>query len=271
MNRFAGTRARLDRAQEQTQLLRAEFDDHAARTPHVVREIYDASSGRKRAVYVVLEEIPDAWSAIVGEIAYDLRSALDHAVYELTCIENGGPLGHTGFPIFEDEARYDELTTRGDPALGSGVFKVRGLNPYAKAAIRSLQPFEERKAKPFEEPALSLLAELNAVDRQRTIPLCRLRWAGSTIRNRRPVRDLRFHWEPTLEDGAVLASWTPSGPVDGLDVEVDVDFDVGFDAGELAPTRFQGRPVIDVLEQLGSAVADTVGVLEATVTLRATA
>jgi len=271
MNRFTGTRARLDRAQEQTQLLRAEFDDHAARAPHVVREVYEPSSGRKRAVYVVVEELPDSWPAIVGEIAYDLRSALDHAVYELTCIENDGPIGHTGFPIFEDEARYEELTTRGDPALGSGVFKVRGLNPYAKAAIRSLQPFEERKTKPFEEPALSLLAELNAVDRQRTIPLSRLRWTGSTIRNRRPVRDLRFHWAPTLEDGAVLASWTPAGAADGIDMDVDLDFDVGFAAGEPAPARFQGRPVVEVLEQLGSAVADTVGVLEATVRLRATA
>src|SRR5207302_846489 len=139
-----------------------------------------------------LEEFPDAWSAVVGEIVYDLRSALDHAVYDLTCIENGGPLGQTGFPIFEDESKYDELTTRGEPAIGSGVFKIRGVNPYAKAAIRSLQPFEARKAVPFDEPALSLLGELNAVDRQRTVPLCRLRWTGSTIRSRRPVRDLRF-------------------------------------------------------------------------------
>lgn len=269
MNRFGGTRARLDRAQEQTQLLQAEFQDFSARNPHAVREIYEPSTGRKRAEYLALEEFPDTWSAIVGEVAYDLRSALDHAVYELTCIENDGPLGHTGFPIFEDESRYDELTTRGDPALGSGVFKVRGLNAYAKSAIRSLQPFEARKAKPFEEPALSLLAELNAVDRQRTIPLCRLRWTGSTLRSRGPVRDLRFHWEPTLENGAVLATWTPTGPAEGLDMDVDLDFDVGFDL-ELAPTRFQGRPVIEILERLGSAVAETVAVLEATVRLAVT-
>jgi hypothetical protein len=270
MNRFAGTRARLDRAQEQTQGLRVEFEEFSARSPHAVREIYDPATGRKHAEYLVLEEFPDAWSAVIGEIAYDLRSALDHAVYELTCIESDGPLGHTGFPIFEDEERYDELTTRGDPALGSGVFKVRGLNPYAKAAIRSLQPFEARKAKPFEEPALSLLGELNAVDRQLTIPLRRLRWTGSTIRSRRPVRDLRFHWEPTLENGAVLASWTPMGPTDALDLEVDLDFDVAFDAGELAPSRFQGQPVIEVLERIGSAVAETVDVLEATVRLTVT-
>ena len=271
MNRFAGASARLDRALEQTQVLQAEFQDFSARAPHAVRELYDPETGRKRAEYFVLEEFPDAWSAIVGEIAYDLRSALDHAVYELTCIENDGPLGHTGFPIFEDEARYDELTTRGDPALGSGVFKVRGLNPYAKAAVRSLQPFEARKAMPFEEPALSLLGELNAVDRLRTIPLCRLRWIGSTIRNRRPVRDLRFHWEPTLENDAVLASWTPTVSPDGFDMEVDLDFDVGFGVAESAPTRFQGRPVIEILERIGDAVAETVSVLEATVRLTVSA
>src|ERR1700756_5009489 len=176
MEHFAGARARLSRAQEQTQGLHAEFQEFAARSPHAVREIYDAATGRKRAVYLVLEDPPDAWSAVVGEIAYDLRSALDHAVYDLTCIENGGPLGQTGFPVFQDEARYDQLTTRGEPATGRGAFKDRGVNPYAKAAIRSLQPFEARKAVPFDEPALSLLGELNAVGRPRTLPPCRLRW-----------------------------------------------------------------------------------------------
>lgn len=267
MEAFTGARARLDRALEQTQALHAEFQEFAARSPHAVTEIYDAAEGRKRAQYLVLEEFPDSWSTIVGEIAYDLRSALDHAVYDLTCIESGGPLGQTGFPIFEDEARYDELTTRGEPALGSGVFKIRGVNQYAKAAIRSLQPFEARKATPFDEPALSLLSELNAVDRQRTIPLCRLRWTGSTIRSRRPVRDLRFHWEPTLEHGAVLATWSPMGTLDGLDMEVDLDFDVGFGTEEPAPSRFQGRPVVEILERIGDAVAETVRVLEATVRL----
>jgi hypothetical protein len=267
MEPFAGARARLDRAEGQTQALHAEFQDFAARTPHAVREVFDAETGRKHAEYLVLEEFPNSWSAVVGEIAYDLRSALDHAVYDLTCIESGGPLGQTGFPIFEDEERYDALTTRGDPVLGSGLFKIRGVNQYAKAAIRSLQPFEARKAAPFDEPALSLLGELNAVDRQRTIPLCRLRWTGSTIRNRRPVRDLRFHWEPTLENGAVLASWTPTGALDALDMEADLDFDIGFDVGEPAPTRFQGRPVVEVLERIGEAVAETVRVLETTVRL----
>jgi hypothetical protein len=270
MERFAGAHARLDRAQEQTQELHEEFREFAARPPHAVREVYDAATGRKRAEYLVLEDLPDTWSAIVGEIAYDLRSALDHAVYDLTCIEHGGPLGQTAFPIFEDEERYDEVTTRGDPALGSGVFKIRGVNPYAKAAIRSLQPFEARRAAPFDEPALSLLGELNAVDRQRTIPLCRLRFAGSTIRSRGPVRDLRLHREPTLEPGAVLATWSPLGPLDALDLEVDLDFDVGFGTEEPAPARFQGRPVVEVLEQIGDAVAGTLRVLEATVGLAVT-
>lgn len=267
MERFAGAHARLDRAQEQTQALHAEFQDFAARNPHAVREVYDASAGRKHAEYVELEPFPGLWPAIVGEIAYDLRAALDHAVYDLTCIERGGPLGQTGFPIYEDEQRYDELTTRGEPALGSGVFKIRGVNEYAKAAIRSLQPFEQRKTLTFEEPPLSMLAELNAVDRQRTIPLCRLRWTGSTLRSRRPVRDLRFHWQPTLEHRAVLASWSPSGPLDALDMDADLDFDVGFGMEEPAPARFQGKPVTDVLERIGNAVVETVRVLEATVRL----
>ena len=268
MDYFAGARARLDRAREQTDVLHDEFLEFSARAPHAVRETFEAETWRKRAAYVVTEDFPAAWPAIIGEIAYDLRSALDHVVYDLTQLEAGGPLGHTGFPIFEDEARYDELTTRGEPALGSGVFKIRGVNSYAKAAIRSLQPFEVRKTMPFEEPMLSILQGLYAADRYRTVPLCRLRWAGSTIRSRRPVRDLVFLWGVTLDDGAALAEWTPTTGADGEpDLDVNLDFDVAF--GEDAPTRAYGKhpPVIDVLERMASAVAETIRILEATVTL----
>ena len=55
--------------------------------------------------------------------------------------------------------------------------------------------------------------------------------------------------------------------LDGFDLEVDLDFDVGFGVGEPAPGRFQGRPVIEILERIGDAVAETVRVLEATVRL----
>ncbi len=263
MEPFAGARARINRAQEQVDALDDEFHAFGAREPHLVREILDPDSGRKRAVYVVTEELPDAWPAIVGEIAYDLRSALDHVVYDLTVLENGGPLGHTGFPIFEDEARYEEVTTRGEPAFGSGVFRIRGVNEYAKAAIRSLQPFESRKAAPFEEPVLSLLHELNAADRQRTIPLCRVRWPGSRLRGRRPVRDLAFLWGAVLEDGAVLAEWTPSVIDGGVDLDVELDFDIAF-AGW---ARGESPLVVDVLRQIAAAVTETARILEATVRL----
>jgi hypothetical protein len=268
MEVFAGARARLDRARDQTAALEAEFQEFCDRDTHVVRELFDAETGRKRAEYVVTEPLPGTWSAIVGEIAYDLRSALDHVVYDLTCLENGGPLGRTGFPIFEDEARYDELTTRGEPALGSGVFKIRGVNPYAKAAIRSLQPFEVRKTAAFEPPMLGLLHELSAADRHRTIPLCRLRWVGSVIRSRRPIRDLAFRWGPTLEDGATLAEWIPAFADDGeQDLVAALDFDIGF--GDAAPTWPYARnpPVIDVLEGICAAVSETLRILEATVRL----
>jgi hypothetical protein len=263
MEPFAGARARINRAQDQIDALHDEFHEYCAREPHLVSEILDPDTGRKRAEYVVTEDFPSAWTAIVGEIAYDLRSALDHVVYDLTLLESGGPLGHTGFPIFEDEARYDELTTRGEPAFGSGVFKIRGVNPYAKAAIRSLQPFEVRKAGAFEEPMLSLLEELHMVDRQRAIPLCRLRWPGSRMRSRRPVRDLRFLWGRTLEDGDTLAEWAPTILDGGQDVDVALDFDIGFGAWPSA----KSPPVIEVLEGMAAAVGETLRILEATVRL----
>jgi len=182
---FEGARTKIDRAREQTQTLQAEFQTFIDSKPYAVPQILDEKTRRKTATYKITESFPLRWSAMIGEILHDLRSALDNTIYEMTCIEQGGPLKQTEFPVFDDESEYDRMTKKGDPAPGSGVFKIRGINNRAKALFRLLQPFEFKKTypSPNDQHILGLLHELNIVDKHRTIHLCRVRTKDFGLRS----------------------------------------------------------------------------------------
>jgi hypothetical protein len=90
---------------------------------------------------LVREPCPLEWGVLVGEILHNLRSALDHLVWELVILETGeapkprkpGSTTKTGFPIFETPGGYDG--DRGERLM------LHGVGAPARALIRSEQPF----------------------------------------------------------------------------------------------------------------------------------
>jgi hypothetical protein len=66
----------------------------------------------KREVTIFVEvrkPCPGTWSIIIGEMVHNLRSALDHLVWQLVILETSEqPVGdRTQFPIFESEEKVD--------------------------------------------------------------------------------------------------------------------------------------------------------------------
>lgn len=79
--------------------------------------------------------IDPAWSGVTGDIAHNLRSALDYLVYQLFVLENGAPPPANGkqqFPIFKDR---DGFRSRGVKQ------NLRGLSAPAVEMMESFQPF----------------------------------------------------------------------------------------------------------------------------------
>lgn len=244
---LSGSRAKIDRAREQTNALQSEFEAFYADKAHSVRETFDPETGRKKAVFSTLP-IPLRWGAIVGEIVHDLRSALDSVVYDLTIAEQGRPLDRTEFPIFEDEVKYDETTKKGEPAPGSGVFKVRGVNDRAKALIREAQPFEVAKVKPADQkPIIALVHELNIIDKHRTIHLMRQQTSEFRWEALRDIQPLWLAVMPSLEDGAEWGEWTPIVLDDQPDMEFKIAFEIVF--ADTTPT-LNGKGVIQTCHAL---------------------
>jgi hypothetical protein len=99
---FDSSYAKIERARKQTDALQAALEGFYKNKSYSLRQELDTQAGEKRLVFHA-DPFPLEWSVIIGEIVHNLRSALDHSIYELTCIENGNPLGKTEFPIFENE------------------------------------------------------------------------------------------------------------------------------------------------------------------------
>jgi len=247
---FDGARAKLERAREQLQSLQAEFQAFLQTEHHAVDVVFDAETGVKTAVYRIIRHFPIRWAVIIGEIIHDIRSALDHAIYELTVMEQGHPLDGTEFPVFDDEPKYFLVNKKGEPVKGGGLYKVRGVNTKAKAIVKDLQPFEFRKTHAaHEQPIVTLLHELNIIDKHRTLNLCRQRMQGFGWRAVRDIHPIEFTMPlGKLEDGTVLGRWKPAmSPGNEVDMEFHIVIDVAFD--NAAPI-LNGQRVIPICESL---------------------
>jgi hypothetical protein len=80
-------------------------------------------------------ELPDPlanslWSVIVGEVVYNLRAALDYAVFSLAWLDSGRERKGTQFPICSCPEDWKQA-----------VKKLRGVNITHRAQLKALQPF----------------------------------------------------------------------------------------------------------------------------------
>jgi hypothetical protein len=115
-----------------------------------------------------------AWGAIIGDVVYNLRAALDHVVWALTIDGQRTypphpvkrPWIRTEFPIFKHEGKS---TTDAGTWKNGAPDKLWGVRQDLHAVIEGLQPFRSRKHPPAEHP-LWVLQELNNIDKHRAIP-----------------------------------------------------------------------------------------------------
>jgi hypothetical protein len=225
---FESARAKIARAREHLDFLKADFARFVGGDPYSIRKEPDPDSDITLVVYYP-EPIPACWSIILGEFLYDLRSALDHLVYDLS-----GAMPHTEFPIYAEIQRFFE-TRRKHKRHGftdrSGVYKLRGIsNDPAWFVIEKMQPYNAENPK---GTALWGLHELNNIDKHRTLHLCRRRPLYATLETDRPFTfsESEVRIPESLEHRAVV------GRLRGVDSEVNVKYHfasyITFDEGEV--------------------------------------
>ncbi len=150
-------RAKITRANEHLAALTRAVEDFLARDPYDLIQRDDPRTGEHVICVRVRENPPSATlAALVGDLAQNLRSALDYLSQRLVRA-NGQASSHaTEFPIFLDASRYPSDAPR----------KTRGMSTAAMAVLERLQPFNG--ATPDRHP-LWLLHELNNADKHRQL------------------------------------------------------------------------------------------------------
>ena len=80
------------------------------------------------------QELYNSFGIIIGEVIHQLRSALEHTVWQLVILNGKSPDKRTGFPIFWNAASDKTKYLAESPSMLSGV------NTKAVAIIDGLQP-----------------------------------------------------------------------------------------------------------------------------------
>ncbi len=151
-------------------------DDHRATLEHQAKawvesqryEVihdHDTQSG-DHLIRLRMKSPPDLWGIVLGEFAHNLRSALDHLVYQLVINNNITPpdRNRLQFPIFSQQKWF-----RKHLPDGRGGYLV-GVADTVRDQIRDLQPCHRRNLHPtVGSDPLEILASINDVDKHRVL------------------------------------------------------------------------------------------------------
>jgi hypothetical protein len=159
-SQLASIEEKLIRAEKHATELNDLIDSYVKSLPIKTRTVRDPARRTLSVLVETVAPVPPQISVVLGEIVHQLRSTLDHLVWQLVVWNTGKPPARpwkAAFPIAATEQQYD--------AQASAM--LVGVSDCAVARVRGLQPFQPG-GKP-EVHYLTLLQELNNVDKHRTL------------------------------------------------------------------------------------------------------
>jgi hypothetical protein len=256
---LAGTRAKIHRANQHIAGLKAELAAGSGRDYHVEKE-----TGRENPNLITYRARADddamaAYGVVVGDVIHNLRSALDHTVWQLVLANGQTPDHRTMFPITRSSAEFEDR--RGG---------LRGVSEQAHAVIESVQPYHtpEPSVAP-ENSFLWMLNELSRWDKHRVLNVTAARMSGWNIRIAGGLtRSMTSVPMPNplafgpLADGDVVHTIDLSGSPQDVDPIYDIKLGIAF--AKDGPG--QGQFVIQLLEGLSGRVVTIVDRLAPLVT-----
>ena len=151
-----GVNAKIQRAQDKIEQLAKDIADSCEAQRSLFSEELRPDVGDK--IWVFRGEtpiVPIEYSVRLGEVIYNLRSALDQLVWQLVHANYRAPGRHNEFPILNDESRFNEAVKS----------KLKGVSQKSLSKIKEMQPFSEND----EWGALKTLHSLCNTDKHRIV------------------------------------------------------------------------------------------------------
>jgi hypothetical protein len=131
-DRLSGVRAKIERAKRHISELEGAIQVYRDTDPFRSRVELDPTTGEKVHRFEERHPVPPCLALIAGDAIHNLRSVLDHLVWQLVEANGNKPTTKTAFPIY-DAAPKDI------PAYEA---KVKGMRTEAERLIDSLQPYK---------------------------------------------------------------------------------------------------------------------------------
>lgn len=229
-NPLYGIQEKLDRAGEHLEALDGEVRTFLHSNPYSFSSEFEPESGYD-LIKIHIEELPPLrWGVLLGDFVHNLRSALDHLVWQMVLAMGGTTSDATGFPI---------LSTRED-------WERRILIPQSRGKQHPLSGIDDRTLEDFEA-----LQPYNTQGKDRRNGLAILRSLSNTDKHQvlnpyfmslgeRPPQIfgigldyLEVRVGPLrIEDGTIIGRSHPTHSIDG-DVNVEAYFPVEVRFGEV--------------------------------------
>ncbi len=169
MHPLTGPRLKVRRAKRQIKTLTRAEDAILVKAHYcLVRAEYNPKT--QKYVYRVSASInpPVDWGVRIGEVAHNLRSALDGLIWQLALITTKTPAPNTQFPIFRVGSTMRKRRGNKIPHFEcDGRRMIRDLRPEHQAVIERLQPYKAGRG--GRSNLLYALQEINNADKHRLI------------------------------------------------------------------------------------------------------
>lgn len=182
--------------------LQHQVNEYYSSSWYTVEQTWDNTRTFKTATLRLIE-IPPVWALLVGDVMHNLRSALDHAVFELSDTDGVVSINRIEFPIFENEDEYNNGCKQ----------KLKYLPIDFHQVIYDCQPFNQRRTQNNSPivPVTFAIHRLNIIDKHRQLHLMHLNLTHANTLVLRTITPHHFGMPmPILHDGAILGEWQPT-------------------------------------------------------------
>lgn len=236
-----GPIAKLDRAKTHFQALNKSIGAFKrSKTHDFVVTKFDPNTGEKVVNLRILKEPKNPeWGLILGDMAHNLRSALDHLVWQLVILNDEKPRRQNQFPIIGAEKEYWEVPPNHSESVRDRM--LAGVAEDHRAFIDMVQPFNALgHLAEGGRTSLSMLSWISNADKHRVIH------AGFVL-TEEPSPELfditsphpggvavnmEMNWGE-LKDGAEIMRFRPDPPGAHVNVNASIPTYIAFRQGGL--------------------------------------
>jgi hypothetical protein len=238
--------AKIARSIQHLKALDEQIVEFLSTEPYVIETKFELQQRTHFYRAKASRDVPLPIRVLTGEVLYQLRSVLDHVVWQLALLTTPTPLDSTEFPIFKDEPPYTKSRAK----------KIGSLPSDAQLIIDKLQPYRN---KPPEDDLLWVLHRLTNDDKHRLPHLVGAAPRGIAFGDRRGRdMDITMRIGP-FDDETIIGTVVFLNPAE-TDMEVKSGF--AFDLAFPADSAGKGHLVRGELAKLGKRVEEVVRMFE---------